>query len=56
LPATNPVAMPPGLALDAGSGKITRTQNAAVAGNYTLTFSVTDGKDTVTKDLTLTVT
>jgi hypothetical protein len=56
VPAANPVAMPPGLTLDAGSGNITGTQNAGVAGTYTLSFSVNDGKDTVTKDLTLKVT
>ena len=56
LPAANPVTMPPGLTLDAASGRITGAQGQQTAQTYTLTFSVTDGKDTITKDLTLTVT
>lgn len=59
LPVTNPAVMPPGLTLDPASGKITgpqAAQAAQAAETYTLTFSVTDGKDTTTKDLTLNVT
>lgn len=55
-PTTTATNMPPGLALDPASGKITGNQGKQNAQPYTITFSVTDGKDTVTKDLTLTVT
>jgi hypothetical protein len=55
LPAGGPGNMPPGLALDAASGKITGAQGQQAAQTYTLTFSVTDGNDTIAKDLTLTV-
>lgn len=56
VPPTNPVAIPTGLTLDAASGKITGPQGRQTAQSYTLTFSVTDGKDTITKDVTLNVT
>jgi putative Ig domain-containing protein len=56
LPAANPISMPPGLTLDAASGRITGAQGAQNPQLYTLTFSVTDGNDTITKDLKLTVT
>jgi hypothetical protein len=54
-PAGDAQNMPTGLSLDAPSGKITGAIGKQAAQTYTITFSVADGKATVTKDLTLQV-
>ena len=55
-PAGSAQNMPPGLSLDASSGKITGSMGQQTVQTYTITFSVEDGKGTVTRDLTLKVT